>query len=111
MTVTVNDNDTAQVMWVTVAAGNVQLAVNWTAVDNATGYKVEWKSGNENYDANRQATVTRGSSARYTIRGLANDTEYTVRVIATRTGANDGPPSEEATGTPVADTPTDPGGR
>ena len=98
-------------MWVTVAAGNVQLAVNWTAVDNATGYKVEWKSGNENYDANRQATVTRGSSARHTIRGLANDTEYTVRVIATRTGANDGPPSEEATGTPVADTPTDPGGR
>ena len=89
--------------------GKAQLVVSWTAVDNAMGYKVQWKSGNENYDANRQATVTRGSSTRHIIGNLANGTEYTVRVIAVRTGANDGPPSEEATGTPVADTPTDPG--
>ena len=48
--VTVNDNDTAQVMGVMVAPGNSRLAVNWTAVDNATGYKVQWKSGVEDYN-------------------------------------------------------------
>ena len=48
----------------------------------------------------RQATVTSGSTTRYTIPSLTNGTEYTVRVIATRTGATDGPPSAEVTGTP-----------
>ena len=102
MAVTVTDNDTAQVTGVAVAAGNAQLVVSWTAVDNATGYTVQWKSGGENYDANRQATVTSGSTTSHTIPNLANGTAYTVRVIATRTGANDGPPSAEVTSTPVA---------
>ena len=102
VTVTVNDNDTAQVTGVSVAAGNAQLAVSWTQVDHATGYKVQWKSGSEGYDTgNRQATVTPGSTTNHTIPGLANGAAYTVRVIATRTGANDGPPSAEATGTPA----------
>ena len=97
-----NDNDTAQVMGVMVAPGNSRLAVNWTAVDNATGYKVQWKSGVEDYNTgDRQASVNSGSTMTYTIPNLINDTEYTVKVIATRTGANDGPPSEEVTGTPA----------
>ena len=100
--VTVNDNDNAQVMGVMVAPGNSRLAVNWTAVDNATGYKVQWKSGVEDYNTgDRQASVNSGSTMTYTIPNLINDTEYTVKVIATRTGANDGPPSEEVTGTPA----------
>ena len=45
VTVDVTDNDTAQVTGVTVDAGDAQLVVNWTAVDNATGYTVQWKSG------------------------------------------------------------------
>ena len=106
--VTVNDNDTAQVTGVSVAPGNARLAVSWTAVDNATGYKVQWKSGSEGYDTgDRQATVTPGSTTSHTISGLANGTAYTVRAIATRTGANDGPPSAEMTGTPAV--PTAPG--
>ena len=48
--VTVSDNDTAQVTGLTVTSGNAQLAVNWTAVDNATGYKVQWKSGGQGYN-------------------------------------------------------------
>ena len=48
--VTVSDNDTAQVTGLTVTSGNAQLAVNWTAVDNATGYKVQWKSGSQGYN-------------------------------------------------------------
>ena len=98
--VTVNDNDTAQVMGVGVAPGNAQLVVTWTAVDNATGYTVQWKSGGQGYNSgDRQATVTSGSTTSHTITGLTNGTEYTVQVSATRTGANDGPPSDEMTGT------------
>ena len=100
---TVRDNDTAQVTGVSVDAGNAQLAVNWTAVDNATGYKVQWKSGSQNYNTgSRQSTVTSGTTTSHTITGLVNGTEYTVRVSATRTDANDGPPSAEAKGTPAA---------
>ena len=93
--------DLAQVMGVGVVPGNAQLVVTWTAVDNATGYKVQWMSGGQGYNiGDRQATVTTGSTTRYTIPSLTNGTEYTVRVIATRTGADDGPPSDEVKGTP-----------
>ena len=93
--------DLAQVLGVGVAPGNAQLVVTWTAVDNATGYTVQWMSGGEDYNTgDRQATVTSGSTTRHTIPGLTNGTEYTVRVIATRTGATDGAPSAEVKGTP-----------
>ena len=107
--VTVTDNDTAQVMGVGVVPGNAQLVVTWTAVSTATGYTVQWMSGGQNYNTgDRQATVTTGSTTRYTIPSLINGTEYTVRVIATRTGANDGPPSDEMTGTPRVPPPPPP---
>ena len=70
------------------------LIVRWSAVNYATGYKVQWKSGEENYAASRQASVTDTSSK---ISGLAVGTTYTVRVIATKTGAPDGTPSAEVT--------------
>ena len=93
--------DLEQVLGVGVAPGNAQLVVTWTAVSTATGYTVQWTSGGQGYNTgDRQATVTSGSTTRYTIPSLTNGTEYTVRVIATRTGATDGPPSAEVTGTP-----------
>ena len=93
--------DLEQVLGVGVAPGNAQLVVTWTAVDNATGYTVQWMSGSEDYNTgDRQATVTTGSTTRHTIPGLTNGTEYTGRVIATRTGATDGAPSAEVKGTP-----------
>ena len=100
--VTVEDNDTAQVTGVVVTSGNAGLLVNWTEVSNATGYKVQWKSGTESYDTTRQATITSGSTTSHTIPNLTNGTEYTVQVTATRTGANDGPPSAGVMGTPEA---------
>ena len=107
--VTVTDNDTAQVLGVGVAPGNAQLVVTWTAVDNATGYTVQWTSGGQGYNTgDRQATVTSGTTTSHTITGLANGTEYTVQVSATRTGANDGPPSDEMTGTPFTTPPPPP---
>ena len=96
--------DFEQVMGVGVAPGNAQLVVTWTAVDNAGGYTVQWKSGGQGYNnGTRLATVTSGSTTRYTIPSLTNGTAYTVRVIATRTGATDGPPSAEMTGTPTGE--------
>ena len=103
--VTVNDNDTAQVTGVMVEPGNGQLVVEWTAVANATGYRVQWKSGGESFNTgNRQAVISSGTTTSHTIGSLSNGTEYTVRVSATRTGANDGAPSAEVKGTPVAPT-------
>ena len=53
--------DLEQVLGVSVAPGNAQLVVTWTAVDNATGYTVQWKSGSQGYNiGDRQATVTSG---------------------------------------------------
>ena len=93
--------DLAQVLGVGVVPGNAQLVVTWTEVDNATGYTVQWMSSGQGYNTgDRQAPVTSGSTTSYTIPGLTNGTEYTGRVIATRTGADDGPPSAEVTGTP-----------
>ena len=101
--------DLAQVLGVGVAPGNAQLVVTWTAVSTATGYTVQWMSSGQGYNiGDRQATVTSGSTTRYTIPSLTNGTEYTVRVIATRTGADDGPPSDEMTGTPRVPPPPPP---
>ena len=103
--VTVNDNDTAQVTGVVVTPGNAQLVVGWAAVPNATGYRVQWKSGGQGYNTgSRQATITSGSTTSHTIGSLMNGTEYTVRVTAVRAGANDGLPSDEMTGIPAVPT-------
>ena len=105
LTVTVNDNDTAQVMGVMIDPGNAQLVVEWTAVDNATGYQVQWKSGGQGYNTSgRQATISSGSTTSHTISSLNNGTEYTVRMRATRTGANNGAYSAEVLETPVMPT-------
>ncbi len=102
VTVTVNDNDTAQVTGVMIAPGNGQLVVQWTAVANATGYEVQWKSGGQSYNTGtRQATITSGSTTSHMISSLSNGTEYTVRMRATRTGANNGAYSAEVLETPV----------
>ena len=105
VTVTVNDTDTDQVVGLMVTAGDTELTVNLTAVYNATGYRVQWKSGSLDYNTgDRQFTFSSGSTTSHTIPNLTNGTEYTIRVIAARTGANDGPPSEEERGTPTGAT-------
>ena len=89
------------------------LDVSWEAPasdgDSAiTGYKVQWKSGSEDYDGSagstRQAEITDPASRTHTITGLTDGVEYAVRVIAVN-DVGDGPPSDEATGTPGETTP------
>ena len=79
------------------------LIVRWVAVRQATGYKVQWKSGGQNYPSSDeqtstrgQATVSGGNTTTYPIRDLTPGTPYTVRVIATT--ERDGMPSSEVIG-------------
>ena len=90
--------------------GEFVLALVWTAPESdggsaVTGYRVQWKSGSEEYDgtesSTRQAVVTDLDNLTYRIAGLTAGVEYTVRVMATNT-VGDGAPAE-ATAT-MADT-------
>ena len=71
-----------QVAGVTVTAGAASLNVDWTArTDTVTGYKVQWKSSNdEDWSATRQTTATTHAAA---LTGLTDATTYTIRVAAT----------------------------
>ena len=90
-----------QVTGVTVTAGTLSLSVSWTRVTGATGYKVQYISGTQTFNNPVQVTVFGGATTSRTLSGLMAGTEYTVRVIATKSGADDGPPSAERTGTPT----------
>ena len=103
--ITIADNDpAAKVTGVTVTELNKRLTIDWAATPHATGYKVQWKSRSQTFaDAatdNRKATIRSGSTTTYVIAGLTNGLEYTVRVIATKTGVPEGIPSDEVKGTP-----------
>ena len=103
VTVEVEDNDTAKVTGVGLTPGDEELVVEWTPVANATGYQVQWKSGGQGYNnSGRRAVISSGSTASHTISGLTNGTTYTVRMRATRTGANHGAYSDEAMDAPEA---------
>ena len=84
---------------VAVTPGALQLAVTWTSAADATGYKVQWRTGGQSWDATREDSVTSvtGTGQSHTVTGLRPGTEYTVRVIATRTHADDGPASASVT--------------
>ena len=93
-----------------------KLEVRWSSVDfdSVTGFKVQWRSGDQEWDASRSDEVdpataqvewwpTPDSSRyRHTLDGLRNGTEYEVRVIASNAGV-DGNPSDVVGGTPQSD--------
>ena len=91
-----------QVTGVNVTPGVQSLSVSWNAAADADGYKVQWKSGAQNFDSTRQHTVTSGSTTTYTIPNLTAGTEYTVRVIAI-VSDTESRPSDPATGTPLGE--------
>ncbi len=95
-----------QVTGVSVTNQVEQLMVSWNEVAGASGYKVQWKSGGQDYNEGaRQYIVSSGATTEHTISNLTAGVEYTVRVIATKNNAADGPPSAEETGTPLASPP------
>ena len=87
-----------QVTGVSAAAGDRSLSVSWSAVTGAASYKVQWKSGTQEYGSSRQAAPT---GTTHTIPSLTNNTQYTLRVAAVN-ASGDGAWSADATGTPVA---------
>ena len=103
VTVTIRANDVplAQVTGVTVTELVESLSVTWTAVAGADGYRVQWREDGEAYEATRQHAVAGGLTSQ-TIEGLAADTSYWLRVAATKAGADEGPWSAGASGTPRA---------
>ncbi len=75
-----------------------ELTVRWSAVTDASGYKVQWKSGNQSWPSTSENDETGTSS---TITGLTGGTEYTVRVQAKKDHITGDPPwSSPATGRP-----------
>ena len=90
-----------QVTGVTLVEGVEELSVSWEEFAGASGYRVQWKSGAQDFDeSTRQHTVTSGSTTTYTIPNLIAGTLYTIIVIAIVSNAV---PSEEATGTPLGE--------
>ncbi len=69
-----------------------------------TGFKIQWKTGSQNYDPSRQKTEC-GFCLDTTITGLQSGTTYTVRVIAYNDDG-DGPPSDEVTATTTGSPPS-----
>ena len=70
-----------------VADGATELAVSWTAVAGATGYRVQWKTGVESYSTSERMFTAAAGATGYTIAGLSEDTAYDVRVTALHTVA------------------------
>ena len=83
-----------------------QLAVSWSPVAGAASYRVQWKSGDETYDAGREVVVTTGT--RYTIANLIAGRQYTVRVLAVPPGTAAGTASQEVSETPANPPPSPP---
>ena len=87
-----------------INSSDVSLTVSWTAPESdggssITAYKVQWKSGEEEFDATRQGE-TGVLTLTYLIDNLTNDVAYDVRVIAVNE-VGEGEASATSSATPV----------
>ena len=69
------------------AVGSGKLTVSWqeSPYDGGSpieGYRIQWKSGTQEYDSSRRAVVTDLTDLQHTISGLTNDESHTLRVLA-----------------------------
>ena len=55
---------------VNITPSDGALSVTWATVSDATGYKVEWKSGSQSYNSSRQALISSRTTTNYVISGL-----------------------------------------
>ena len=90
---------------VSVTEGRGELMVTWEAPEDdggspITGYAVQWKSGDEEFDSTREAQVD-SETLTYTIADLSNEVEYTVQILAVNDNGQS-EPSDTATGMPSA---------
>ena len=97
-TVTINDDDElTKPTGVKLSVDGTKIQVDWTQVTGATGYKVQWNSTSSTSWSNPgEDTVSSGSTVTYIISptpALTPDTLYYVRVLPTKSGADE-PPSD-----------------
>ena len=78
------------------ATSDVEIRVSWLMAIRAGGYVVQWREDGQAFDSSQQAAV---QSLTYDVTGLTADTRYSFQVIATRAGATDAAPSDEADAT------------
>ena len=95
------DQPPGRVTGVAVTPGINALTVSWNPVDDADGYKVQWRSDSQTFGSARERVVG-ASVTQDTIPNLTPGTQYFVRVIATKSGTSDGTPSNAESGTPLA---------
>ena len=90
---------------VSASPDDQEIQVSWREPQNheieLTGYVVEWKSGDEAYDASRRLEVSGGSTRSATITGLINAVPYVIRVSAVAADGTVGTPSAELTAAPA----------
>ena len=85
------------------------LDVSWEAPASDGGsaiteYRVQWKEIAGNWDAPADVSEETATGTTHAITGLTDGVEYAVRVIVAN-NVGEGPPSDEATGTPRETTP------
>ena len=81
------------------AGSGASIDLSWTALNDATSYKVQYKSGTQDWSSTRQLTAT-SNSLNVASSYLTANTAYTFQVAATNT-AGDGLWSDEVVATPV----------
>ena len=90
-----------------ISAGNGNLSVSWHAPDgdggaSVKGYKLQWKSGTQDYDTSREARIRDPDDRMHVIEGLSSGTEFTLRMVAYNANG-DGAWTGEASATPNAE--------
>ena len=95
---TINDDDElAKPTGLKLSVDGTKIRADWTQVTGATGYKVQW-STSSTFATKSEGTVSSGSTTNYTINptpALTANTRYYVRVLPTKSGADE-PPSDTA---------------
>ncbi len=93
------------------STGNGSLALSWREPQNdggspIQGYKVQWKSGSQEYDSSREVVITSTSDTHDMLTGLTNGQSYDVKVLAYNQHGDGA--SLETTTTPTLSDPTGP---
>ncbi len=105
-TITIKDDDKlAKPTGVKVSVDDAKARVDWTAVTDAAGYKVEWSTSSTfaTHATGSPATINSGTTTNHSITsGLTSGSTYYFRVIATTTaGYDDSAPSDAVSSAPT----------
>ena len=75
-------SDTSSFLQSSSCDGDVTLTWNSPTTGDATiaSYRIEWRSGKEQFDSSRSSTAEAGATS-YTLSSLMNGVEYTIRVV------------------------------